>query len=244
MAADRIVPASMELGGKSPLVVFADSDFEAAVKTALGQYDNAGQVCLAGTRILVEESIADKFLDAMKEGAKKIVLGDPRNKETDVGPLITREHFMRVQGFVERAKEQGATVAYGGKVSEKLGGLYFEPTLFVDVPEHAEILKEEVFGPVLTFQTFRTEEEAIEMANNTEYGLAATVFTGSAERAQRVGSSIIGGTVWINTFFARDLSAPFGGSKKSGIGREGGDFSFDFFCDIQTVACKTGSFTS
>lgn len=244
VAADRIVPASMELGGKSPLVVFADSDFEAAVKTALGQYDNAGQVCLAGTRILVEESIADKFLDAMKEGAKKIVLGDPRNIETDVGPLITREHFMRVQGFVERAKKQGATVAYGGKVSEKLGGLYFEPTLFVDIPEHAEILKEEVFGPVLTFQTFRTEEEAIEMANNTEYGLAATVFTGSAERAQRVGSAIIGGTVWINTFFARDLSAPFGGSKKSGIGREGGDFSFDFFCNIQTVAYKAGSFTS
>lgn len=244
VAADRIVPASMELGGKSPLIVFADSDFEAAVRTAIGQYDNAGQVCLAGTRILVEQSIADRFLAAMTEAAKKIVLGDPRNEETDVGPLITREHMNKVEGFVERAKAQGARLVYGGNVSEQLGGLYFEPTLFTDVPEHAEILKEEVFGPVLTFQTFSTEEEAIQMANNTEYGLAATIFTGNEARAKRVGSAITAGTVWINTFFARDLSAPFGGSKKSGIGREGGDWSFDFFCDIVTLAHKTDSFNS
>lgn len=241
-AADRIVPVSLELGGKSPLVVFADSDFDAALRTALGQYDNAGQVCLAGTRILVEESIAEKFIEGMKQGAKNLVLGDPRNPKTHVGPLITREHLERVQGFVERAKAAGAEVAYGGQVSKELGGLYFEPTLFVNVPENAEILKKEVFGPVLTLQTFQTEEEAVAMANNTEYGLAATIFTGDEDRANRVGSAVSAGTVWVNTFFARDLSAPFGGAKKSGIGREGGNWSFEFFCDIKTLSKRNGSF--
>ena len=119
----RLVPVSLELGGKSPLIVFDDCDYEAAVKTALGQYDNAGQVCVAGTRILVQETIADQFLNDMKNGAKQIVLGDPRNPETDVGPLITREHLQRVQGFVDRAIAAGVTVVYGGKVSEQLGGL-------------------------------------------------------------------------------------------------------------------------
>ncbi|WP_232698562.1 aldehyde dehydrogenase [Brevibacillus daliensis] len=243
VAAERVVPVSFELGGKSPLVVFADSNFDLAVRTAVGQYDNAGQVCLAGTRILVQEEIADTFLEALKNAANNLILGDPRKPETNVGPLITREHMERVKGFVERAKAEGATVAYGGNVSEDVGGLYFEPTLFVDIPAHAEILKEEVFGPVLTLQTFRTEEEAIAMANDTEYGLAATVFTGCEERAARVGSAIHAGTVWINTFFARDLKAPFGGSKKSGIGREGGNWSFEFFCDITTISSRVGSFT-
>lgn len=241
-AAERIVPVSLELGGKSPLVVFADCDFDAALRTALGQYDNAGQVCLAGTRILVEESIAEKFLSAMIAGARKLVLGDPRKPETDVGPLITREHLERVQGFVERAKAAGAEVAYGGKVSEQLGGLYFEPTLFVNIPEGAEILQKEVFGPVLTFQTFQNEEEAIAMANRTDYGLAATIFTGDEERANRVGAAITAGTVWVNTFFARDLSAPFGGAKRSGIGREGGTWSFEFFCDVKTLSKRIGTF--
>ncbi|CRK83608.1 betaine-aldehyde dehydrogenase [Neobacillus massiliamazoniensis] len=241
-AADRIVPVSLELGGKSPLIIFADCDFESALRTAIGQYDNAGQVCLAGTRILVEESIAEKFLERLKTEASKIVLGDPRKPETQVGPLITREHLERVQGFVEGTKATGAELAYGGFVSEKLGGLYFEPTLFVNIPNDAEILKKEVFGPVLTFQTFKTEEEAIEMANNTEYGLAATIFTGDEQRAERVGHAVNAGTVWVNTFFARDLSAPFGGSKKSGIGREGGNWSFEFFCDVKTLSKRNGSF--
>ncbi len=241
-AADRIVPVSLELGGKSPLVVFADCDFDAALRTALGQYDNAGQVCLAGTRILVEESIAEKFVEGMKEGAKKLVQGDPRNPETHVGPLITREHMERVQAFVERAKAAGAELAYGGQISKALGGLYFEPTLFINVPGQAEILQKEVFGPVLTLQTFKTEEEAIAMANNTAYGLAATIFTNDEEQADRVGAAVTAGTVWVNTFFARDLSAPFGGAKKSGVGREGGNWSFEFFCDIKTLSKRKGSF--
>lgn len=241
-AADRIVPVSLELGGKSPLIIFADCDFEAALRTAIGQYDNAGQVCLAGTRILVEESIAERFLESLKKEASKIVLGDPRKPETQVGPLITREHLERVQGFVKRTQATGAELAYGGAVSEKLDGLYFEPTLFVNIPNDAEILQKEVFGPVLTFQTFKTEEEVIGMANNTEYGLAATIFTGDEQRAERVGHAVNAGTVWVNTFFARDLSAPFGGSKKSGIGREGGNWSFEFFCDVKTLSKRNSSF--
>jgi betaine-aldehyde dehydrogenase/5-carboxymethyl-2-hydroxymuconic-semialdehyde dehydrogenase len=241
-AGERLVPVSLELGGKSPLIIFDDCDYEAALKTALGQYDNAGQVCLAGTRILVQESLAERFLEDMKRGAEKLVLGDPRNPETDVGPLITREHLGRVQGFVDRAIADGARLVYGGKVSERLGGLYFEPTLFTDVPSEAEILKKEVFGPVLTLQTFRTEEEAIELANNTEYGLAATLFTGDEARARRVGGAIVAGTVWVNTFYARHLAVPFGGSKNSGIGREGGRWSFDFFCDVKTFSWREDAF--
>lgn len=241
-AADRIVPVSLELGGKSPFIVFADCDFDAALQTALGQYDNAGQVCLAGTRLLVEESIADRFLEGMIEGAKKLILGDPRNPKTHVGPLITREHLESVKGFVDRAVKSGAKPVYGGQVSSELGGLYFEPTLFTDVAEDAEIVQKEVFGPVLTLQTFKTEEEAIRMANNTAYGLAATIFTSSEERANRAGTAVTAGTVWVNTFFARDLAAPFGGAKRSGIGREGGDWSFEFFCDVKTMSKKQGTF--
>lgn len=242
VAAERIVPVSMELGGKSPFIVFSDCDLEAALKTALGQYDNAGQVCLAGTRILVEESIAEQFIQGMKDGAKQLVLGDPRHPETDVGPLITREHLARVQGFVDRAKAAGAELAYGGQVSPSLGGLYFEPTLFINVPEDAEILQKEVFGPVLTLQTFKSEADLIALANNTQYGLAATIFTSDEEKANRIGAAVTAGTVWVNTFFARDLSAPFGGAKRSGLGREGGSFSIEFFCDVKTLAKKKDTF--
>jgi aminomuconate-semialdehyde/2-hydroxymuconate-6-semialdehyde dehydrogenase len=241
-AAQNITPVSFELGGKSPFIIFADADFEKALETALGQYDNAGQVCLAGTRLLVQKSIADQFLERMVAGAHHIVLGDPRQPETQVGPLITRVHLERVKGFVQRAQQDGAKIVYGGRISEELGGLYFEPTLFADIPQEAEILKREVFGPVLTFQTFETEEEAIAMGNETDYGLAATIFTSDEQRAQRVSAALNAGTVWTNCFFVRDLGAPFGGNKQSGIGREGGLWSFDFYCDVKTVCHRLGTF--
>lgn len=240
-AAQRIVPVSLELGGKSPLIVFADADFDAAVRTALGQYDNAGQVCLAGTRILVEASIADRFQEAMVAGAAKLKLDDPRDPATEVGPLITQEHLDRVRGFVQRAVADGARVVYGGDVSREPGGLYFEPTLLMDAAPASEILRREVFGPVLTLQPFDREEEVIAMANDTEFGLAATVFTSDDERAQRISDAVSAGTVWVNTFYARDLAAPFGGNKHSGVGREGGTWSFDFYCDVKTVAKREGT---
>lgn len=234
-AAENLTPVSFELGGKSPMIVFADADLDKAAATALGQYDNAGQVCLAGTRLLIQRTLAEQFMERMQVGVREIILGDPRKAETVVGPLITRTHLGRVEGFVQRALQDGAKLVYGGRVSEKLGGLYFEPTLLKDAPLGSEILKREVFGPVLTFQTFEDEDEAIAMGNDTDYGLAATLFTNDEARAQRVSTALNAGTVWTNCFFVRDLGAPFGGNKQSGIGREGGQWSFDFYCDVKTV---------
>jgi acyl-CoA reductase-like NAD-dependent aldehyde dehydrogenase len=239
-AAANLTPLSFELGGKSPFLVFADADLERAVETAGYQYDNAGQVCLAGTRLLVEESISDAFLDEFLRRVERLRLGDPRDPDTDVGPLITREHLERVEGFVARATEDGARLVLGGRVSPDLGGLYYEPTLFTDVRQEMEIVQKEVFGPVLTLQTFRDEDEAVGLANGTEYGLAATVFTRDEARMERLGEALVAGTTWINCFYARDLGAPFGGAKRSGIGREGGEWSFDFYADVKTVARKVG----
>lgn len=237
-AARNIVPVSFELGGKSPFMVFADAELDSAVEQATYQYDHAGQICLAGTRLLVEERVADAFLEQFLERMKGRKLGDPREPDTDIGPLITQEHLARVDGFVQRARAEGARALVGGRVSPELGGLYYEPTLFTDVRQEMEIVQKEVFGPVLTLQTFRDEDEAVRLANETEYGLAATIFTGDEERAERLGERLVSGTTWVNCFYVRDLSAPFGGAKRSGVGREGGEHSFDFYADVKTVALR------
>ena len=232
-AAPNIVPLSFELGGKSPLLVFEDADFDLAVNLAVEQFDNAGQVCLGAFRLLVQESIADRFLAAVLEKAQSIVQGDPRDEATDISALVSRQHFERVDGFVQRALADGATAVLGGGPNTDLGGLYYRPTLLVGMEPDSEIITEEVFGPVLTMQTFTTEQQGVEMANATRFGLAATMVTGDPERAERVSSQLRAGTVWVNCFFVRDLGAPFGGSGHSGIGREGGIHSFDFYCDIK-----------
>jgi 5-carboxymethyl-2-hydroxymuconic-semialdehyde dehydrogenase len=234
-AAANLTPVSLELGGKSPFVAFADADLDATVKQAVNQFDNAGQVCLAGTRLIVQRSMFETFLERFLESANAIRQGDPREETTDIGPQITREHFERVDGFVERAKAEGAHVLLGGGPNEELGGLFYRPTLFGDVPEGADVLRREVFGPVLTIQTFETEDEAIALANETDYGLAAILYTGDPGRAERVSERLIAGTVWVNCFFVRDLRAPFGGAKSSGVGREGGVYSFDFYADVKNV---------
>jgi aminomuconate-semialdehyde/2-hydroxymuconate-6-semialdehyde dehydrogenase len=234
-AAANLTPVSLELGGKSPFVAFADADLDATVKQAVNQFDNAGQVCLAGTRLIVERSMHDAFLERFLEAAGAIRQGDPREETTDIGPQITREHFERVDGFVRRARADGAKVLLGGGPNEELGGLFYRPTLFGDVPQRAEVLRKEVFGPVLTLQTFEDEEEAIALANETDYGLAAILYTGDRERADRVSERLVAGTVWVNCFFVRDLRAPFGGAKSSGVGREGGVYSFDFYADVKNV---------
>lgn len=205
------------------------------------QYDNAGQVCLAGTRLLVEASIADKMLARMKETASQLKVDTPMDFETDVGPLIHPDHFARVEGFVKRAIDDGATLVYGGGPHDR-GGLYYRPTLFTDVAEESELWQKEVFGPVLIFDTFNTEEEAIRKANATDYGLAATIFTQDEAKARRVSEQISAGLVWVNCFYVRDLAQPFGGNKNSGIGREGGIWSFDFFSDIKNIAHRHGTF--
>jgi acyl-CoA reductase-like NAD-dependent aldehyde dehydrogenase len=239
-AATKITAVSLELGGKSPFVVFADADLEEAALTVAAQFHNAGQVCLAGTRVLVAASIEAEFRRRVLKAAEAYVVGDPRQRGVRVGPLIHPRQFDRVSSFVRRARDEGAVAILGGAPHE-LGGLYYQPTILGNVRQAAEIVQSEVFGPVLTWQTFEAEAEAIDLANGTSYGLAAVVYTRDAARADRVAAGIVAGTVWVNCFFVRDLEAPFGGSRISGVGREGGTWSFDFFCDVKNVAVKHGS---
>jgi aminomuconate-semialdehyde/2-hydroxymuconate-6-semialdehyde dehydrogenase len=201
-------------------------------------------VCLGAFRILVEDSIADQLTEAVLAKAKTIRQGDPRDEATDMSCLITRQHFERVDGFVRRALAAGAHALLGGAPNDELGHLYYRPTILVDAEPGSEILTEEVFGPVLTVQTFSSENQAVEMANNTRFGLAATLVTGDPDRAERVSAEINAGTVWVNCFFVRDLGAPFGGNGKSGIGREGGIYSFDFYCDIKNTVFSPNGWTN
>ena len=242
-AARNIVPFTGELGGKGPLLVFADADLEAAARKAAGQYDDAGQVCLAGTRLLVEESISDDFLELFHRFTDDHVLGDPRDDATTVSPLIHPEHLARVEGFVERAREAGDEIVRGGHRRADVGPLFYDPTLVVPRSNDSEIVQREVFGPVLTFQTFADEQEAVALANSTRYGLSGIVYTGLEERAERVGRAVRAGTVWVNTFLVRDLTAPFGGIGVSGIGREGGDYALDFYSDLKTLQILDGTTT-
>jgi len=241
-AAANVTPVSLELGGKSPFVVFADADLDEAANTVAAQFNNAGQVCLAGTRILVDAAIEEDFRARVLKAAAAFTVGDPRQRGVRVGPLIHPRQLERVAGFVERALATGSVALLGGGPHAR-GGLYYQPTILTAVEQSAEIVQNEVFGPVLTWQTFESEERAIALANGTGYGLAAVIYTRSHERAERVAARITGGTVWVNCYFARDLDAPFGGARKSGIGREGGKWSFDFYCDVKNVAMKRGSFT-
>ncbi len=233
-AGRQLTPVSLELGGKSPLIVFEDADLELAAANAAGQFDNAGQVCLAGSRLLVASQVAEEFTARLLGKIAAVRQGDPRDDSTDVGPNISRAHLERIDGFVRRAVSGGARVLAGGGVRPG-GGLYYQPTLLDQVRPDAEIVTEEVFGPVLTLQTFGSEQEAVALANSTRYGLAAMVFTGSQQRAARVQADLVAGTVWVNCFFVRDLRAPFGGARQSGIGREGGTWSFDFYCDVKNT---------
>ncbi|WP_413756107.1 aldehyde dehydrogenase [Streptomyces sp. MMBL 11-3] len=246
-AAAHLTPVSLELGGKSPLLVFADADLDLAADLAVEQYDNAGQVCLAATRILVEETVAAEFTRRFTERAARLRQGDPRDAATDIGPVIHPRQLEKIDGFVRRALDDGARAVIGGHRSDSRrsdghrsdglrgGGLHYPPTLLTGVAQRSEIVQEEVFGPVLTLQTFTGEDEAVRLANDTRFGLAATVATGDPARARRVTARLVAGTVWVNCFYVRDLRAPFGGSRLSGVGREGGTWSFDFYCDLKNT---------
>lgn len=234
VAAENIVPFTSELGGKSPLLVFEDADIDAAAKKAAGQFDDSGQVCMAGTRLIVQKSVEEKFLELFHKYTDQQVMGDSRDPRTTMSALIHPRHLERVQGFVDRAKRFGDKVVRGGKVF-KDGGLWFEPTLIVPKNNDAEIVQQEVFGPVLSLQTFETEDEGVALANSTEYGLSGIIYTSDKDRAERVGRAVRGGTVWVNTFLVRDLTAPFGGIGVSGIGREGGHYALEFHADLKTL---------
>ncbi len=237
-AAENIVPFTAELGGKGPLIIFADCDLDAAASMASGQFDDSGQVCLAGTRLLVEASIRDEFLAKFNELADKHVMGDPRDGATTMAPMVHPDHVDNVEGFVERAKANGDCIVRGGSRPSRLN---YEPTLIEPKSNDSEVVQSEIFGPVLTFQTFETDDEAIDLANSTEYGLSSLIFTSSNERAVRVGRAVRAGIVWVNTFLIRDLTAPFGGIGISGIGREGGAHALEFHSDLKTLIIKEGT---
>lgn len=242
-AAKNIVPFTAELGGKGPFIVFADADLEAAAKKAAGQYDDSGQVCLAGTRLLVEETVREEFLTLFHQFADQHVLGDSHDPATTISPMIHPEHFARVSTFVERARHQGDTILRGGQASDLGGtdGLWYEPTLIEPRSNDSAVVQREIFGPVLTFQTFTDEDDAVRLANSTVYGLSAIVYTSSQERAERMGRAIRAGTIWTNCFLIRDLTAPFGGCGLSGIGREGGDYALDFYSDLKMFQVLEGT---
>ena len=236
-AAKNVVPFTAELGGKGALVVLEDADVEQAAATAAGQYDDSGQVCLAATRLIVSDKISEHFLECFHQNVDGHILGDSFDDETTITPLIHPDHLQRVESFIDRALENGDEIIRGGRRFNDQQ-LFYEPTLVKPASNNSEIVQREVFGPVLTFQTFQDEQEAVKLANSTEYGLSATLFTGSKEKAEIIGSALRAGTVWVNCFLVRDLTAPFGGLGISGLGREGGDYALDFHSDLKTLQIK------
>ena len=241
-AAANLTPVSFELGGKSPFIVFEDADLDAAAATAAYQYDNSGQVCLAGTRLLVQHSILDEFLERFEAKTNEIKVGDPRDPDTTYGPLIHPVALERVTGHVERALADGARLAFGG---QPISGLYYPPTLFTDIPpKRRDPAKRGVRPGAHAADVRPTRPKRSQLANATDYGLAATIYTGSEQRADRVSAAVVAGTVWVNCFYVRDLETPFGGAGDSGIGREGGHHSFDFYSDVKTVVERTALFSA
>jgi acyl-CoA reductase-like NAD-dependent aldehyde dehydrogenase len=232
-AGANLVPCSLELGGKSPFIVLEDADIDNAARTGALMYRNAGQVCLAGTRFLVHERVAEAFTAAMKAQVEQLKVGDPRDESTEVGPIIHPRQVERVAGFVERAVAGGAKLLWGGQ-RHQFGAQYFQPTMVTGLKQDDEIVQNEVFGPVLTLQTFADDEQVVAMANGTDYGLGGVCY-GETEHATAVAERVRTGFIWINSFGIRDLAAPFGGIKRSGVGREGGDWSFEFFCDVKDI---------
>ncbi|MFF1991096.1 aldehyde dehydrogenase family protein [Bacillus mycoides] len=238
-AADNMKKISLELGGKSPNIIFADADFETAIDYALfGIYAGSGQVCSAGSRILVEENIYDKFVNSFVERAQQINVGAGDNPESEMGPLVSQEHMEKVLRYIEIGKDEGANVACGGRRIMEDGkgdGFFIEPTVFVNVKPDMRIVQEEIFGPVVVIQKFKDEQEAIELANGTDYGLAGGVFTVDGAKAMRVIRKLRAGITWINSYHPTYNEAPWGGYKQSGIGRSLGTFGLEEFQEIKQI---------
>jgi 5-carboxymethyl-2-hydroxymuconic-semialdehyde dehydrogenase len=224
------------------VVVFADCDFDRAVDASVfGVFSLNGERCTAGSRLLVQEPIYDRFVDAVAERARNLKVGDPSDEATELGPLIHPTHHERVMGYVGAGKRQGARLVTGGNRPEGLdGGNYIEPTVFAEVWPENTIFQEEIFGPVVVITPFRDDAEAVRLANAVDYGLAGYVWSTDLRRAHRVAQAIDAGMVWINSQNVRDLRTPFGGAKRSGIGREGGHYSFEFYCELETIHVALG----
>lgn len=237
-AAPRFKKLSLELGGKNPNLIFSDADLDDAISTSIrSSFWNQGEICLCGSRIFVERSIHDQFVDRFTAATKKLRIGDPADESTDVGALISQAHLDKVMGYIELATREGGKIVTGGR---RVGtrGYFVEPAVITGLECDCRVLQEEIFGPVVTVTPFDGEEQAIAFANSSRYGLSATVWTRDLQRAHRVAAAIDCGTVWINCWLLRDLRVPFGGMKESGVGREGGFESLNFFTETKNVCVK------
>jgi aminomuconate-semialdehyde/2-hydroxymuconate-6-semialdehyde dehydrogenase len=242
-AAPMFKKLSLELGGKNPTIIFADCDFDAAVEgAARAGFANQGEICLCGSRILVERSIHDRFLAALTERVSAMTIGDPSRADTQVGALVSASHRDKVESYVRLGAEEGGTIECGGQrpdLGEQFsGGYYLEPTVISGLTSTCRTATEEIFGPVVTVHPFDTEDEAMAMANGVRYGLAASLWTTNLSRAHRLAEELESGMVWVNTWLLRDLRVPFGGMKDSGVGREGGRYSLEFFSESRNICIK------
>jgi len=251
--ADTLKRMHLELGGKNPVIVFDDADFDRALDAVVFMiYSLNGQRCTSSSRLVLQSGIKDKFVAALKARVKALRVGHPLDPETEVGPLVHVEHFQKVLSYMDIAKQDGASVEVGGAIYDhgdssnavRLGlaqGNFVQPTLFCDANNKMRIAQEEIFGPVLTVIEFDTEERAIEIANDTVYGLAGYIWTNDNGRAMRLAHAVDAGMLWINSENNRNLPSPFGGTKMSGIGRDGGDYSFDFYMETKNVCVAHGT---
>ncbi|WP_416053215.1 2-hydroxymuconic semialdehyde dehydrogenase [Cupriavidus basilensis] len=242
-AANGVRPVSFELGGKNAGIVFADADFDKAVAgITRSAFENSGQVCLGTERVYVQRPIFARFVAALKARAEALRIGRPNDEGVNMGPLVSLEHRDKVLSYYRKAADAGATVVTGGGVPDMPGalaeGAWVQPTIWTGLPEDSAVIREEIFGPCCHIAPFDTEEEAIRLANDTPYGLAATVWTSDLGTAHRMGSALEVGICWINAWFLRDLRTAFGGAKQSGIGREGGVHSLEFYTELRNVCVK------
>lgn len=243
VAAPMFKKLSLELGGKNPNIIFADCDFEKMLNTTLrSSFANQGQICLCGSRILVEKSIYEKFKTAFVEKVNKMQVGNPQDAHTKSGAVVSEGHMNKVLSYIQLAKEEGGTILCGGERvlldGENASGYFIQPTVIEGLGPDCRTNREEIFGPVVTLQTFDTEEEAAMLANATEYGLACSIWTSDLNRAHRFSSKVESGIVWVNCWLLRDLRTPFGGVKNSGVGREGGWEALRFFTETQNVCVQ------
>jgi acyl-CoA reductase-like NAD-dependent aldehyde dehydrogenase len=239
-AAENLTKVSLELGGKAPNIVFADADLEQAVNGAMmGIFFNQGQVCCAGSRLFVEEGVKDEFLARLKEKSEKIVVGDPMDKSTQMGPQVSAEQLDRIKSYVRIGREEGAGVYCGGESPKLEGafeqGYFFQPTILTEVKNQMRVAQEEIFGPVVSVLSFKDEDDLIRQANETIYGLSAGIWTRDITRAHRFAREIKAGVVWVNTFNMFNAASPFGGYKQSGYGREMGKHALEMYTQVKSV---------
>ena len=239
-AAPQFKKLSLELGGKNPNIIFADCDFDSMLETTIrSSFSNQGEICLCGSRIFVEETIYDTFRDAFVERTQSLNVGDPNDEKTDMGALISKGHLEKVTGYIDLAKEEGGTILTGGENVHANGrcndGYFVEPTVIDGLSADCRTNQEEIFGPVVSLIPFSSEDEVIAMANSTQYGLSATIWTENTTKADRVAGKLDSGVVWVNCWMVRDLRTPFGGMKNSGVGREGGLEAFEFFTEQKNI---------